>query len=169
MVQDAQTQVEQWITNEKACEILGLQLRAFQRKVQHGLIRREIDKSDPKKRRLYSLEDVMNVKERMAAGTITGSALAAAPTIPGSNQIVPMITQQAAHAAFEEQYQFLNRLVRAQQADKPWLTLQEASDYSGLPVHWLRKKCKECSLGINVAGARKPRWMIKKIDLTESI
>jgi len=170
-----QTQHDEWIDSEKACKILGLKLRAFQRKVQSGFVRRQIlppSADHNRQQALYSLEDVMNLKESKDNGASFAVAHTSAP--------LAAIAPTTAIALRDLQQTALQALARSVQQetkppDKPWLTLKEAADYSGLPEHWLRRRCKESALGfekplgINVASLKRPKWMIKRTDLTEAI
>jgi hypothetical protein len=53
---------------------------------------------------------------------------------------------------------------------KPWLTLKEAAEYSGLPIGWLRQKCIEGSLGVRTSPSEShPEWRIRKSDLDEGV
>lgn len=49
---------------------------------------------------------------------------------------------------------------------KPWLTLKEAAEFSGLPIGWLRQKCIDGSLGMRCSPSKThPEWRIQRVDL----
>lgn len=161
---------EQWVSKEKGAEILGLQSRQFLRRVQDGFIRKQATGPYSNSPCVYSLEDIQKLAGQRENGGVqsrpeppkTGVVRSSQPNYHLINTMGP-----AALAAMQE-IQHAAALI-AQRASDPehklWLTLEEASAYSGIPVHWLRKKCKDQSIGINVGNKSHPNWRIKKTDL----
>lgn len=154
---------EQWLYKDKSASILGISERAFERLVQYGRIEKRMipRKGSEPARACFKASDIERLKVDRENPVPNGTSSA---VVQRSNQPLrpPSLTELQYHPLLQ-----LNPSVRAEAVkhDKPWLTIQEASSYSGLPVHWLRKKCKEGSLGINVAGARRPQYRIKRSDL----
>jgi DNA-binding CsgD family transcriptional regulator len=51
---------------------------------------------------------------------------------------------------------------------KPWLTLEEAAEYSGLPLRWLRTKAAEGSIhAIDVGSGQRHIWRFNRDGLAE--
>jgi hypothetical protein len=142
-----------WISKDAAAKLLGVSVRQVENRAARGEIeKRTLPKlaSERAARVEYSRRDV----DAIRAGGGRPPALAAAngaplnasavtvrpPALPaGSNPFAGFAAQLAALAgAFPP-------------AGKPWLSLKEASEYSGLPARWLREAARAGKLRASFA------------------
>lgn len=66
---------------------------------------------------------------------------------------------------------FLAGVIHAFPVRRPWLTLDEASEYSGLPKRWLMEQAllgeKAFVLAIDVGTEKQPRWRFSRRSLAK--
>jgi hypothetical protein len=166
---------DEWITKEEAAKMLGVSTRQIERLAARGLIQRRYIK--PGKGNRYGQTQVQGAavltmtKERQAAmrgDSGDGSTrVAVAPaarsqTALATNAQADFFTGLAAHLA---------KLSAAfpPPAKNPWLTLDEAAEFSGLTKAWLLEQAASVvpMLAIRDMGkhARGGRWRFFRGDL----
>lgn len=173
----ASSQPDEWVLIDKAAKLAGLSKREFQRKVSRGLVRKNIVKENGSQARaLFSVEDILQLKADRESGIYRQpAALSVRTQTPQIAEIISRLDQRIEELNGEK----FTREIRAAksviasavekhaEATKPWLTVSEAAEFSGLPKYYLYQKCRDGSLGINCGTVKHPRFRIKRTDLTE--
>ena len=142
----------EYISKRRAAEALGISPRRLLELSQSGQIRRHYH-NDPQTRRraaFFARPDV----ERLAATRIQAAPQSAAPlAIPGG-------TLRPASQAIA--------LPAPAAPARPWLTVDEAADYTGLPASFLARLItggKLPALDIGRCGRSGGRWRVNRRDL----
>jgi len=117
---------EPWLPKAEAAALLGVSTREIERKAAAGRIRTNRvrlagDRSD---RTVYSADDLHRVRQERESGAL---------------QLAPAVAQRQALP------DWLATALKPR-ADKPWLTIDEAADYSGLTARQIRKLVTEGTL-----------------------
>ena len=140
--QDRQLQAQNvWITKKDAAEAVGTTVRQIERYMQRGLLRKQMAEGRNGPVALVNAEDCRRVKHRREAGPVTVAIEKPAPL---------------ALAAPAE----------APQPPRPWLTLVEAAEFSGLPASWLKRAATSGQVeAINCGSIERPRWRFHRDSL----
>jgi hypothetical protein len=163
-----------WLTKDEAAALLGVHPRQVERREAGGQIRKKALPREPGQttaRVVYSRADLLAVKagtpnDYRRAGSVPG---ANALTVAGSYDAGAAVGPGA--AALETLAAVLQRIAPAvhepNHAPRPWLTLEEAAEYSGLPAAWLLRNAKEAYVGaIDLGGRpRGGRWRFRRDEL----
>jgi hypothetical protein len=147
----AQTAVDEWIDGREAARLLGLSERHVNRRAAAGYIRKRTLPRKPNEKGstvVYSYDDVMGLKDgnptlhevekpappaKRATAEAMLTAAPQAETLRGLAEYLSVLTANVTA---------LNAPPVSSDTGKPWLTLAEASEFSGLPVAYLRKEAR---------------------------
>lgn len=151
----AQPVQEQWIQAAEAASFLSISERHLARRCKQGYIRKRTLPRQPHEKGPtveYSVEDLTALKEgnpnRQLVVTMSSTEQISTATAPAVQK-----EKNGKLATFEGLAKFLAELTvnvrelnttNAVKADtaKPWLTLEEAAEFSGLPRAYLRKEAR---------------------------
>lgn len=170
----------EWIPKSEAARLLGVGMRQIERREQNGLIEKRTMPRLPTEstgRVLYSRADVAALK----AGTPNMHARPVAENRQnsqnGSNGPTELarIPAGRARAALERGQDVSANAIAghllsviaakyaAPPAPKPWLTLDEAYEYSGLPKNYLLAEARAGRpFALNVGDNARPRWRFNR-------
>lgn len=150
---------EQWVTKDVAARMLGLGIRAIERIAEKGGLSKRKEPTKKGYRVLYLLGEVEQLKSERAAGIVRASAGEMAP-VPQANLAI-VNAQTEAWAAMATHMTRLGTLFPA--LAKAWMTLDEAAEYSGLPIALLEPLLREQTI---FALGRGPKtWRIQRASL----
>ncbi len=141
------TTSEEWIRKAAAAALIGTTLRQVERYASAGAIRKQMvaDKHGPVA--LLSREDCLRIKQRREQGPVVTAVTPAPP-------------RQVA----------LPPLAEAPHQPRPWLTLAEAAEFSGLPASWLKRAAWSGQVeAINCGSVDRPRWRFHRDSLARPI
>lgn len=149
---------DEWIPKADAAKRLGISIRQIENLTAKGRIRkRKMAKAAWEKtgRVVYAAADIEAIRsgERPAPAALVPVAPAA--PAPAGSPGEPV----AALAA-------LARALGLPAPGKPWLSLREAADYSGLPARWLREAARAGKLRAQNVGEKRERWMFPREGLS---
>lgn len=141
----------EWIPKAEAAELLGVSTREIERKAAAGRIRTnkvrlEGDRSD---RTVYSVDDVQRVKQEREAGVMQ-LAPRGLPPAPEANPVFAALAGQLLRNS-------------APRIEKPWLSLDEAAEYSGLPQTMLASALR--AGGVYALGRGPKTWRVQRSSL----
>jgi hypothetical protein len=153
----------EWLPKAAAARRLGVSPRQIERHIAAG--------------RLRSRRESRLPHQTAAPVYVSVEDLAAIES--GAPHYHPMVEQPPAEAAAPKPNALARQLPPAEPvsmlrfftpdpppAPRPWLTLDEAEAFSGLPVSWLRRAAAEGRVdAINVALRGRPRWRIRRAAL----
>lgn len=163
---------EDWVPSETAMKQLGKSERSVQRLAAAGHLRWKLEPLT--KRRLYHAGDLQRVKEE-GIRTQAEEPRAIAP-----RAMTPLILAPEAMAFIKTQIEAFRAARNSERQvdltavpirEKLWLSLEEASEYSGLSMRFLRDSIVEPKYhqpGENLAGIRVGRggsWRIQRASL----
>lgn len=184
----------EWLPKEQAAKLLGVKVRALERREAQGYIEKQIQPRKPTERAarvLYSRADIVALK----AGTPNVHAREVDPDAPvsidtaqpASNRLKPSqdgstalavrngggtaALQRAGFIAYDGFIEQLARavdvLARPKPETRPWLTLDEAVAYSGLTRKWLLQNAEmDSNLVLDMGShARGGRWRFNREGL----
>jgi hypothetical protein len=153
------TDNDEWLGKVEAAAVLGVSVRQLELKTANGQIRKKTLPKKPNERAarvVYSREDL----DAIRAGK--PNQWSSAPLAPdfrhfGNTGLLrggdPAAVLAARHMG----------LVPPPIAQKPWLTLQEAAIWSGLPATWLTARAREgAAFALNVAQGSKAHWRFNR-------
>jgi hypothetical protein len=154
-----------WLGKAEAAALLGVSVRQLELKTAQGLVRKETlpkKPSDRAARVVYWREDLDAIRagkpnrggETKPAESETKALAREMPTSPD-----PVAALVAALARA-----FPAPAPPAQKA-KPWLSLKDASDYSGLPARYLVQAAREGKMRAQNVGLKRDRWMFPREGL----
>ncbi|MBV9448540.1 MAG: hypothetical protein JO345_21860 [Streptosporangiaceae bacterium] len=155
------------MTKAEACRLLGVSERQVERRAKAGMIRRRTEPRRPDQFAapvLFSRADIDAVKN--GAPNFHAVVENAPEAAVASKQ-----ADQTAATARRDPSSELERILLGLGAarliplpgSKLWLTLEEAADYSGLPVRWLRTAAADASIvALNVGTSRRRRWLVSR-------
>jgi excisionase family DNA binding protein len=165
---------DQWLTKPDAAKALAVSLRQIERLAETGrLTRRNLPpaKGDRYHRTVYSADDVARVKAQRDAGIRPGFAAGFVPGAPSNALAPPPLSEgqlmlSRGYASVQEALvgalaAIADRVAPSER--KAWLTLDEASDYSGLPVPELVRLVR--SRELYAIGRGRGTWRIQRNDL----
>lgn len=167
---------DEWLHKKAAAKLLGVSDRQLDRRAEEGWIQKKRAEKKPSERvapALYSQADIRailagapNNHARIVkddhATEKKPPARAEVATIPPAEPPGPSLTSPWRDLALQLAgiaAQFPTR------ETKPWLNLEEAAAYSGLPVRWLRQKAEDGSINainVSVAGAYNKHWRFNR-------
>jgi Helix-turn-helix domain len=168
---------EAWLSKADAARVLGVSVRQLELKTAQGLIRKETLPKKPNERAarvVYSREDLDAIKAGkpnnhagevktapMAPDWFDGRRLTAAET---RRQL-----EARARGEYDPIYKLAGLVAQAAKVDpKPWLTLAEAAEYSGLPATWLVEQARAGKLrAVNVGHGAREFWRFNREGLTK--
>jgi hypothetical protein len=153
-----------WLSKADAARVLGVSVRQLELKTAQGLIRKETLPKKPNERAarvVYSREDL----DAIRAGSPNRHGEAAPERTLARREQSPN-----PFADFAERLAGLAFAAQSAKADlRPWLTLDEAAEYSGLTRAWLLKEAEAGENAITVRDmgkhARGGRWRFLRADL----
>lgn len=159
---------EAWITKEEAAEILGVSTRQVERLAERGLIRKRFIK--PGGGRRYGCTQY----EKAAVAAIEHDREFPAPSGDGTKDLARIrehVGLPPLSPTIEEMSGLTTGLITLKellQEGRPrepraWLTLTEASEYSGLPVPFLSALLREGH--IHAIGRGPATWRIQRASL----
>jgi hypothetical protein len=142
-----------WMSKEEAAAFCGVKVRSIERKEAAGCIRKQTLPREPGQttaRVVYSKADLVALKagapndyRRPASDEATpgagnpGTALATTAHATGSNGV-----EGSAQQGLLQAFGLLFERVAPRPEAKPWLTLEEAADFSGLTQAWLLRQAE---------------------------
>jgi hypothetical protein len=162
-----------WLSKQESAELLGVNPRQIERREAQKQLRKKTLPREPGQttaRVVYSRADLLALK----AGTPNqyGEDGAGALQVSGANGTAPAAASTASTVdAWGGFAQHLARIAAAfpspAREEKPWLTLEEAAEWSGLPAGWLLRHAREGYVGaIDLGGRPKGgRWRFRRADL----
>jgi hypothetical protein len=157
-----------WLHKEAAAKMIGVSIRQIENLAALGRIRKhrlERQVNERSARVLYSLEDL----DALKAGTPNSHG---APAPPAPKTEVTALAPAGAAFDFGALAAHLAALARAfpPPADpRPWLTLAEAVEYSGLPEVWLVAQARAgAAFAVNVGQGSKAHWRFNRAALAEA-
>ena len=171
---------QEWIPSLEAAHILGIGERELQRKAKRypKQLTRKTQRLGPQRQlsALYLRSDLMAFRDRQAKGIDPASA---ERLIPGETEgadvpdaAVPPTGESLALERLNtgdpltRLAELLARLsAHYQPQPKPWMTLSEAAEYSGLPKGYLLGLCRQNKLGTDVGRRRGGRFRISRKQL----
>lgn len=156
-----------WLPKAAAAALLGVSPRSLERHEAKGFIEKRVRRSGPLGRANaveYSRADLEalkrgapNVHARLEPEeSSVARAAVESPIAPRSASTALAVLHDSRVDSFDAALfaHFEAGRLSAPPAPKPWLTLAEASEYSGLPVAWLRARAADGYGGaINVGSA----------------
>jgi excisionase family DNA binding protein len=147
---------EGWVTKAEAVQITGLSMRAIERLIEKGDIRREY-RRQPGRRSIAVLDPKRIDQLCREATPVTPSVLPATTPVPTGG--LPAARNEAPLQAFASLISAV--LPYVAQERKRFLSLPEAAEYVGAPVAFLRRCINEGRLPAERAG----RLLVRRIDL----
>jgi hypothetical protein len=171
-----------WVTKAEAMKMLGVSSRQLERRVRQGYIEKRIEPRRPTEtsaRSVHSKADIValkagnpNIHARLVVAEKPGEPAKAQPSDADSTALAVrdardpfagLAAQLAGLATFAAQYP-------APAAPRPWLTLAEAVEYSGLTRPWLLDRAKAGGIAIRDMGkhSRGGRWRFNREELARA-
>lgn len=161
-----------WLGREDAARILGVSVRQVEKRASQGHIRkRTLDRLAHERtaRVEYLREDV----DRLRSGVLPNHGTvvrekpkpASAGLIDEKTALTPASPQMAGNASWQEFCRAVAGAIAPRPEPKPWLTLREASEYSGLPVGYLRRVAARGDFGaidVSFEGSKKRAWRFRR-------
>jgi hypothetical protein len=155
---------EEWVNKTEAAEILGVSVRQVEIRAAKGEVRKRILPKKPNERAarvIYLREDLDAIragKPNRYGEPKPETALAVTP-VSGGDPFAGL----AAHLAA------LSRAFPPPVEKRPWLTLAEASEWSGLPAAWLTARAREgAPYAVNVGQGSKAHWRFNRAALAQA-
>jgi hypothetical protein len=167
---------EEWIPALEATRILGIGERELQRKAKRypKQLTRKTQRMGPQRQMtaLYLRSDLVAFRDRTKQGIdpasferLTPEEDTAAPPPPPAEDNVAL-APLGRPDALTRLAELLARLsAHYQPQPKVWMTIREASEYSGLPKGYLLGQCKLRKLGTDVGKRKGGRYRISKKEL----
>lgn len=170
-----------WLSKQDAARLVGISIRQLERRESQGYIRKHVlprraqQKTAPV---VYLREDCEALKEgraqsygetvRSSRAKTAGEPLATLPapdeaSVPTA--LAPRAPQAAANANWDAFCRAVATAIAPREEPKPYLTIREAAEYSGLPVAYLRRMAPNGGFGaVDVAseGATKRAWRFRR-------
>lgn len=142
-----------WLTKQEVRQRIGISERTLERKIQDGEIRRQY-RNVPGRKPLAIIhpKDVEKLQNK------TLKPVPVKANRKGTNNAVSLRTPQKDMAAFMTAFMAASPVLAEK---KFYLSLKEASQLSGLPMSYLKRKITE---GI-VPAVKVPGWRIRREDL----
>lgn len=160
-----------WLSKGEAAALLGVQTRQIERREAAGQLRKRMlpkEAGQTAARVVYSKADLLALK----AGTPNDYRAPGREVSQKSDNAASTAIAPAALVTGGPWLEALGALLaRVSPAPvvepRPWLTLDEAADYSGLPASWLLKSAQAGYVGaIDLGGRpRGGRWRFRRGDL----
>jgi hypothetical protein len=162
--------MDEWITKQQAAELLEVSERAIERRVADGFILKRYGDKLPGMKQgpvLFSRADVLALRDgdpNTHAVPVQEPANGHQPTT--KELAKTLATRDPGANAWRDVAMFM--CTRALTEPKPWLTLQEAAEYSGLPLRWLRDRARDHSIDvINVGSGSRDVWRFSREGLSK--
>lgn len=151
---------DEWIPKADAAKRLGISIRQIENLTAKGRIRkRKMAKAAWEKtgRVVYASADIDAIRsgERPAVAQQVSQSPAAAMAV--AVRAADPVAGLAAHLA---------HALGLPAPGKPWLTLQEAHEYSGLPARHLVESARAGMLRARNVGVKRERWMFPREGLS---
>lgn len=179
---EPKTALEEWIPKAAAAKLLGVSLRQLERREQKGYIeKKQLPRlpTESTARVLYSRADLValragkpNVHARVVddsgpdpeASAEPAVSNGAAPTLALVRRAAPAGTEKDPFAALAAHLARLSAAYPAPPVAKPWLSIDEAVEYSGLPRSWLVAQARAgAAFAIDVAsGGARQIWRFNR-------
>jgi hypothetical protein len=168
-VKNAVTIEPGWLAKEEAAELLGVGVRQLENRAAKGEIRKNPlprQRNERAARVLYSIEDIEAI--RAGKPNYYGEAKPEPKPEPALAVLAPAAQQPGAvtYHASPWPYEAFVKMVREFRATppaKPWLSLAEASEWSGLPAAWLVARAREgAAFAVNVGQGSKAHWRFNR-------
>lgn len=163
-----------WLPKLNAAEVLGISARQLERLAAKGQIETQLTARERGRGKLalYARADLEAILaghpnshavpvDQEADGNAPAGALQLNPAQPAAPAVAVRKTGGEAMAV-----SFLQQLAASfapAAPCKPWLTLAEAAEYSGLPAAWLRRQARAgAACAVNVGSPASPRWRFSR-------
>jgi hypothetical protein len=160
-----------WLTKDSAAARLGISVRTLERHIDEKRLSTRLQPEPGRRPRVlvdpHSLDSLAAELSAVRGGGQLAAPAAAAPPAPvGAAELVdqlgPALASFADRLAAE-----LASAVRPSPAAaapvRPWLTLDEAVEYSGLPKGWLLAQARGgCPVALNVSMGRGESWRFSR-------
>lgn len=138
-----------WLSKEAAAARLAVSARTVERWIEEGKLQSRLQRQAGRKPRVVI--DPASIQAAVDEGRTPAAAAAALPALR-----VP-----------EGLAQLLQRIAPAAPV-KPWLTLEEAAEYSGLPRGWLLSQARGGSaIALDVGMAGRSAWRFSRSRLAK--
>jgi hypothetical protein len=167
-----------WLPKAEAAELLGVSLRQLERRHSEGVVAKRVlpkAKGETASRVVYSRADI----EALKAGAPRLPSQDGWPLLFGERRIAPTDGPQAANlqpssanmvAGLAQVLESLRTTQAASAVSRPWLTLEEASGYSGLPATFLLRQARAgVPWAVNVGSDKSVRWRFNRDALARPI
>lgn len=153
-----------WTQKEDAAKLLGVSIRQLENLAALGRIskmRLPRQVNERSARVLYSIEDIDAIK-------------AGKPRLPDPAEAAPAAVPERAivkngadpFAGLAAHLAAIARAFPPPTAERPWLTLAEAAEWSGLPAAWLLAQARAgADFATNVGTGKKARWRFNRASL----
>ncbi len=150
----ASTPSPTWITPKKAAEALGVSERSVYNLCEANKLGYEVQRVKGRKPfRMVNAADV----ERMIGSQVRPMLVSEAPATTA-----PAVQERT----FEDGARLMATILKSRElsaAPKPWLTLDEAAEYSGLPKAYLLTLARGgCDLARNVGTEKRASWRFNR-------
>ena len=183
--------IDEWLPKAAAAKLLGVSDRQLARRAAEGLIRKTTADKDPGERVarvLYSGADILalasgrpNRYQTPAVELATATTDVEPVRLPPARalSVLPAgTTRDVVPTGQVDPWRDLAALLAnldahrrdyPEKQPKPWLTLEEAAEYSGLPASWLRARAEDASIqAVNVgSGTIKKLWRFNRDGLSK--
>lgn len=150
-----------WLTTSEACARLGISERTLDRKVAaHQIERRNRPAEGRRPIPVHNPEDIERLMTREPAVEIMR---AIAPSVGGEINVAANLTARLAPAVDQIVPLVVELLESIPRPPRPWMTIGEASAYSGLPKAGLRRLVRTGAL----PSVRGQSTLVRKVDVDE--
>lgn len=153
-----------WMPKKEAAEFLGVSLNQLTVRVREGYIEKRSEKTGP----VFSVADMVALKSGKPIRVNSASSPSPQPQVEAMAQAI------VAHSPdpFAGLAAHLAKLAAAYPSPapelKPWLTLDEAARYSGLPARFLVDRARSGGLrAVNVGPGSREFWRFHREGLTK--
>lgn len=166
---------DEWLPKDEAAALLGVQPRQLEKRAEQGYIRKETQPKRPHERAarvFYSRADIEAV--------LKGEPNVHATLVKQSNGTAEASGQELVKALVNggdpgaNAWRALALNLAADIADpadqKPWLTIEEAAEYSGLPLRFLRARAEAGTVhAVNVGTGKAKFWRFNRDGLNDIV
>jgi hypothetical protein len=170
----------EWLNKKDAAELLGVNLRQLERRVAAGQVQKQVVERKPWQRAspvVFSRKDIEAIlrgEPNQYARVVKQTAAAPEPAAEQVEETAVAVNGAPAHPPaaapglpWRELAVHLAAIASQKVTEKPWLSLTEAAQYSGLPLRWLRDRAKAGAIPAVNVGVKRERWMFNREGLTK--
>ena len=157
------------LTRREACGLLGKSARSLNDYTKAGRLPVQYASGPTGRQAVFARADVERLKRELETPLVRQGALALAPRLDTSHDVSTRFNPSQSVAAdmafiFERAREYAQH-----RAARPWLTLAEATKYSGLPRAYLRSLAVDgTAFARDVAlGGSRARWMFSREGLAK--